>query len=645
MASASQLPLAVTNDGDSSGCSTISGGHRARRGALTAIAILTVGLTTRAAWANDWGTAGLDLAHTRLSSEHSGAMFADGRWAASAPGWTIASPVVEDGVLVTVNLDGVVSALRADTGELVWRVSLQSTVQGTPALARGRVFVPTVSNVLYALSLTDGAVLWTRDVGGMTLSSPTPLDGDIVVAPGFPQMNVVRLSGETGELVWQSPAMWQFSNTAPAVGDGIVVAGSQEGRYYAFDAATGDLHWEYIADGIVHLAAPIILGGRVYMAGGDQSNRVHSVDAATGTAAPGWPIDLPTPAPDIAGTRQGGWRAVSSFAAAGGLLLMQTRLDDALGARANGPFNWLSREMVVALNPSSGSLVWQRALARKEFADVNDVPKFFVCPTPAAYGTVSRGPMVAVASSLDPIIAVLDVASGNESARHSVAGAALASPVVANGRLFTTSMKGMTEGLASSVNHAPAAPVAANYAAPIDGANPTLSWSAAVDCDGDVASYELRIDADGELLGGWQHQTFVDMGMTSTRIAAPLVAGVTYTFAVRARDQHGAMSPWSAPATFAITAPTSTDPRDVVVPPAGMMGMLVPGGVSPPPVPTTDPARTAGQPAGSPPDQAAGQGIDGAGCSISGQTGIGCAALFVFGSVVVGRCRRRTRSA
>ena len=534
--------------------------------------------------ANDWGTSGLDAAHTRLSSERSGTLFTGGTWTASFPtgAQVLASPVVGDGFVVTTDLEGVVSVRRADSGALVWQVALRSMVHGTPALVRGRVFVPTSSGSLFALRLSDGTMLWKRDLGGITMSSPTPIDGDIVVAPGFPQTNVVRLSGETGEVVWQSPSvLWQFSNTSPAVGGGLVVVGSQSGRYYAFDAVTGAPRWQYVADGVVHLAAPLIFDGRVYMAGGGSSNHVHAVDAATGVAVPGWPIDLPTPAPDVAITRQGGSRAVSSFAAVGGLLLLQTRLDDVLGAREQGPYQWLLRETVVALNPSSGALVWQQALVRAETTNQNKVPLYFVCPTPAAYRTESGSPVVVVASSLDAVVAVLDVANGSEQARHAVAGPALASPVLANGRLYTTAFNGTIQALGSDVNRAPEAPAVAEYPDPIDVAHVTLDWSPAADIDGEAASYELRIDTDGEIFEGWQQQLFLDAGVTSARIAAQLVPGVTYSFSVRARDAHGALSPWSTVRSFTVIEATG---------PAGTTGAAGSGGCGE----TTDATGTAG---------------------------------------------------
>ena len=166
--------------------------------AATAAAIVVM-CSTGAVHADDWRTPGLDATQSRLSPERSGARFSDGRWKTSFPAGArvLASPVIADGFAITVSLDGVVHSLRADDGRTAWQADLGSAVHGTPALARGRVFVPTFGNKVVALHLESGKVLWTRDLGGTVLSSPTPLDGDIVVAAGFPQRHVVRLSGST----------------------------------------------------------------------------------------------------------------------------------------------------------------------------------------------------------------------------------------------------------------------------------------------------------------------------------------------------------------------------------------------------------------------------------------------------------------
>ncbi len=520
--------------------------------------LATVLLAAGPARADDWATPGLDAAHGRLSAERSGASFSDGRWAytAGSGGRILASPVVSDGFALSVDLGGTVSALRAETGQQVWQVALGSAVQGTPAIARGRVFVPTMGNKIVALGLADGASLWTVDLGGMNVSSPTPVNGDIIVGAGLPQQFVVRLDGATGAVVWQSPPiMEQFSNTSPAVSGGLVVVGTNGGHYYAFDAATGAARWDYRADGIVNLAAPLVAGGRAYMAGGKDSDHVHAVDAASGAPIAGWPVSLPTPDPDLAGTPIYRRRAVSSFASVGGVLILQTRLDDALDTDGDGlADHYLSREIVVALDPASGTLVWQHPLARTVFTDPNSVPNFVVCPTPAAFGTDAGTSLLAASSSLVSTVAILDVASGVDLGDRPVAGRALASPVVTNGRLITVSESGVVEAQLSSVNHPPSAPILAANPRPFDSADVTLHWLPAVDPDAELPSYELRIDSDGEVLQGFAQQLFPAQGATSMAVVAQLTPGVTYTFAVRARDPHGALSPWSAPETFTVAS-------------------------------------------------------------------------------------------
>jgi outer membrane protein assembly factor BamB len=529
---------------------------RRLRRPLAAAALAAVASAPSLARAEDWATPGLDAAHARLSPERSGARFDDGRWTASFDGGArvLASPLVSDGYVVSVDLQGGLHTVRADDGTPAWQGSAGTAVLGAAAVARGRLFVPTVGNAVAAFRLADGAPLWTRDVGGMTLSSPTPVNGDLIVSVGLPQRHVLRLSGATGEIVWQSPdVMEQFGNTSPAVGGGLVVVGANGGHYYAFDLATGAPRWDYVADGLVHLASPLITGGRVYMAGGGKSDRVHAVGAATGAPAAGWPITLPAPAPDVAGTQKDRQRAVSSLAAVGGLILLETRLDDAMDTDANGIVDFtLSRESIVALDPTAGTVSWQHDVARAQIPDPNDVPKFYVCPTPAGFASDGGPALVAAASSLAPAVVVYDAATGAEQGRTGTAGAALASPVLANGRLITTSIAGATESVASSLNHAPLAPVAAGNAGPIDSSDVTLHWLPATDPDAELPSYEIRIDTDGELLQTWQQQIFVGQGVTSLHIAAPLVDGVTYTFSVRARDAHGALSAWSAPETFSV---------------------------------------------------------------------------------------------
>lgn len=521
---------------------------------LSVFAAGLVSLVPGLGHADDWSITGLDGDHTRFSAERSGPRFGDGRWATTFRGSELlASPVVADGVAVAVDLHGGIHALDATDGHVLWEAAAGSDVQAAPAAVRGRLFVPTSANQLLAFRLADGALLWMRDLGGTGLSSPAAVDGDVVVAP---QRHLVRLSGATGDVVWQTADLLDdLGNSSPAIDGGLVVAGSDGGHAYAFDVATGDARWSYVAGGVVHPAAPLIWNGHVYLAGGGATASVQALDADTGAALPGWPIQLPDWAPDVAGTLVWRQRAVSSLMAAGGLLMLQTRQDDALDTNGDGATDQtLSRESVVALDPGDGTRIWDHPLARVQFSDPNQVPKFFICPTPAGFPASDGSALAAVASSLSPLLSVLDVESGTELVRHAAAGATLASPVVANGRLVNAALNGVTEGLLSSDNHPPAAPMLSANARPLDGADVTLRWLPATDPDGEVPGYELRVDSDGELLQSWQQRIVLAAGVTSIQLTGSFSPGVTYTVALRARDSHGAYSAWSAPETFQVIA-------------------------------------------------------------------------------------------
>ena len=81
---------------------------------------------------------------------------------------------------------------------------------------------PTALNlpwVLWAVAFAASEVMvvhvqWQRDAHTFSIS-------DLVLAAGFPQQHVERLSSITGEQVWRSlPVIEQFSNTSPAVAAG-----------------------------------------------------------------------------------------------------------------------------------------------------------------------------------------------------------------------------------------------------------------------------------------------------------------------------------------------------------------------------------------------------------------------------------------
>lgn len=89
------------------------------------------------------------------------------------------TPVVADGVVVAVSGAGTVYSIDGASGRLLWQRRLAAAVNGSAAIANGRVFVPIASPghpQVAALRLGDGALLWRSTID-------TQKDADVYGSP------------------------------------------------------------------------------------------------------------------------------------------------------------------------------------------------------------------------------------------------------------------------------------------------------------------------------------------------------------------------------------------------------------------------------------------------------------------------------
>lgn len=154
--------------------------------------------------------------------------------------------VVQGARAVTAFADGqgadVVAAFSTESGRELWRARLDRTYEGhsgsqdgpiaTPTLAHDRVYMVSPYGVVAALSLSDGAEVWRR-----------------------------HLVDELGA----TEPIYGIGATPLVVDDVVVIETHIEGRgaVHGFDAATGELRWSAVDDGVGY-QAPILaeLSGR-----------------------------------------------------------------------------------------------------------------------------------------------------------------------------------------------------------------------------------------------------------------------------------------------------------------------------------------------------------------------------------------------
>jgi outer membrane protein assembly factor BamB len=491
---------------------------------LSRLVGLAAALLALPARGDDWTGLGPDDARRRVSAEAVASPAALGApLATGSP--SAASPVAADGFLVTAGLDGVVRAFREDTRALVWSATLNGPVLATPLVDRGRVFVPSSGGLMSVLRLADGAPLWSVSTGSADQSSPVLSGGRLFLGLGFPQTSVSALDASSTAVVW-TRGLDQVTNSSPALAGGQLIIGCNSGRYYGLDAATGAVSWTFQTSNPAGFASPLADAGGAYLPSGAT---LHRVDLA---GAPAWSVTCVDPAPPAGAQAV----VVTASSPARQSLEVVYLVRFVYVYDLDGDFNpdqRILREFACGVNPATPSIQWQVLLGSVTTPDVNGVPPYALCPTPALTAST-----VVCASSVDATLRLLDVSTGNVTASFALDAPCLASPIVANGRITALTRAGTLYTYEGTVPQPGAATGLAPDGLAFTSTPPTLSWTSA----GAGATYVVRIDDDGEFLMNADHE----FTTSSTSIACPTLAtGHVYTWGVRVRNSALAYAPWS----------------------------------------------------------------------------------------------------
>jgi outer membrane protein assembly factor BamB len=297
-------------------------------------------------------------------------------WRAALDGSVTSTPTVVDGRVFVGTWAKSLYALNETTGAVLWRVGLPNAVDGSIAVAQGKVVVSDVQTVM-AFNASTGAPLWTSfNFGGHAWSSPT-IDGDgVFLGLGTGRGYVVRFALATGAVVWSTPTaedpnggarVWASPLVPP--GSGLVVVGTSPGDFggqgptidslMALDRETGVVRW-------VHQFFPRDLN-RDTSPEAERENRDFSgtphlaflngrpVVLATEKHGPGWMVDL-TDGSLVSGSRELESRPghIGSGGVSDGVRVVSSAGTDS----------------IAAFDVATGDLLWEHLMPSTEFAPV-----------------------------------------------------------------------------------------------------------------------------------------------------------------------------------------------------------------------------------------------------------------------------------
>ncbi|MBS0541082.1 MAG: PQQ-binding-like beta-propeller repeat protein [Proteobacteria bacterium] len=185
-----------------------------------------------------------------------------------------------------------VFSLNPDTGEEFWHSSVSAPVRGAPLVFGDRVFSTSIDNKLHAMAAVDGSDLWSfsglSEVAGYVGGNSPAGSQDLVVAP-FTSGELVALRLDNGRVVWNESLVGSsrgelraFGNLAdirgrPVIDRGVVFAMGSAGQISAFDLQSGQRRWDRAIGGN---QTPWTAGNFVFVVTG--ASDVAALDRNTG---------------------------------------------------------------------------------------------------------------------------------------------------------------------------------------------------------------------------------------------------------------------------------------------------------------------------------------------------------------------------
>lgn len=218
-------------------------------------------------------------------------------WKFKTGGPIKASPVVARGVVYVGSMDQTLYALDAKQWGNKWTFKAGDAIRYPAAVWNNRVYFSARDNRVYALNAETGALIWQFQSETWMDSPPIVVNGKVYIGAFTKKIHV--LNAETGALESQPESrvdingieygcvqgqlrpivpqhqadVWKrhipsYSQSYPAIANGIVYIGARDNRVYALDVKSKAKIWEYQTKGFVD-AAPVIADGVLYIASHD----------------------------------------------------------------------------------------------------------------------------------------------------------------------------------------------------------------------------------------------------------------------------------------------------------------------------------------------------------------------------------------
>ena len=187
-------------------------------------------------------------------------------------------PVLANGFIYTIDQNGKVWSIDAQTGAITWQENLDKSISAGLGAGDGLLVTVTERGGVIAIDASNGETRWQTGIESEVLAPPAIAGGVVIVrAMGG---KTIGLAAEDGSQLWQFsrkvPALSLRGASAPVIRDGIAYIGSANGKIYASNIKNGDVQFEVpvsnpegnnVIDRIIDIdARPVVVGSVLYVA-------------------------------------------------------------------------------------------------------------------------------------------------------------------------------------------------------------------------------------------------------------------------------------------------------------------------------------------------------------------------------------------
>lgn len=214
------------------------------------------------------------------------------KWQVNIKGEVIATPAVDENIVIVNTGAGLMFALNAATGEEVWRYesdvpALSLRGISAPLAANGGAIVGTATGKLVVNIINSGQTVWEQTVsapsGATELERIVDVDSQPIIVG--PNVYVVSFDGtlasvelRTGRVIWKR----EYNSYRRIVVDGnSLFVTDMNSNIYSIDRRNGVELWSQNSLKQRNLTAPEVSGG--YIVVGDKYGFLHWIDKQDGT--------------------------------------------------------------------------------------------------------------------------------------------------------------------------------------------------------------------------------------------------------------------------------------------------------------------------------------------------------------------------